>query len=170
MIESSIEVLRKDHRREAFDCGVEELNRYVRTQARQEMDRDVAVVYVLVPSDQPTRIAGYYSLSSTAVRLTELPELVRKKLPRYPFVPATLIGRLAVDQVFRGQGFGERLLIDALERSLSASRTIASAAVVVDAKDGKGVGFYSRYGFILFPSQPLRLFIPMKTIGQLVRP
>ncbi len=162
----SVEVLEKRHQRDNFDCGGDALNRYIRTQARQEMERDVAIVYVLVPHDQPARIAGYYSLSATAVRLSEWPEPTRKKLPRYPLVPATLIGRLAVDQANRGLRLGERLLIDALRRSLTASQTVASVAVIVDAKDTAGVAFYLRYGFIPFPDQPLRLFLPMKTVAQ----
>jgi ribosomal protein S18 acetylase RimI-like enzyme len=164
----TIEVLGKGHRRDDFDCGSEPLDRYLRTQARQDMERGVAIVYVSAPSDAPTRVAGYYSLSSTAVRLAEWPEPTRRKLPRYPLVPATLIGRLAVDRRHRGLRLGERLLIDALRRSLAASETVASVAVVVDAKDETGVAFYRRYGFIAFPDQPLRLFLPMKTIARLV--
>ena len=163
----SIEVLAKRHQRDDFDCGSEPLNRYLRTQARQEMERDVAIVYVVVPFDRPTRIAGYYSLSSTAVRLSEWLEATRKKLPRYPLVPATLLGRLAVDRKYRGLRLGERLLIDGLRRSLTASQAVASVAVIVDAKDQAGVAFYLRYGFIPFPDQPLRLLLSMKTIAQL---
>lgn len=167
MTSFAVEVLGKHHRRDDFECGSDALNRYIRTQARQEMDRGVALVYVLVPADQQTRIAGYYSLSSTAVRLAEWPESIRKKLPRYPLVPATLIGRLAVDHTCRGRRLGERLLIDALQRSVSASQSVASVAVIVDAKDAAGADFYLRYGFMRLPDQPLRLFLPMKTIGQL---
>jgi predicted GNAT family N-acyltransferase len=162
-----VEPLASQHDRQRFDCGVEVLNRYLRTQARQEMARDVAVIYVLVLVDQPATIAGYYSLSATAVRLSELPEATRKRLPRYPLVPATLLGRLAVDQSYRGRGLGERLLVDSLERSLTVSRSVASAAVIVDAKDAAGATFYARYGFIAFPDRPLRLFLPMKTIAAL---
>ena len=162
-----VEPLGPHHDRQRFDCGVEALNRYLLTQARQEMDRDVAVVYVLVPADTPRSIAGYYSLSSTAVRLADLPDTTRKPFPRYPLVPATLLGRLAVDRIYRGQGLGERLLIDALRRSLATSRAVASVAVVVDAKDAPGATFYARYGFQAFPDQPLRLFLPMKTIAAL---
>lgn len=162
-----VERLNPRHDRERFTCGVEALDRYLRVQARQEMTRDIAVVYVLVPADQPATVAGYYSLSSTGVRLSDLPETTRKRLPRYPLVPATLLGRLAVDETFRGRGFGERLLVDALKRSLTASRSVASVAVIVDAKDATGATFYARYGFIAFPDQPLRLFLPMKTIAAL---
>jgi predicted GNAT family N-acyltransferase len=162
-----VEPLTPQHHRDQFDCGVEALNRYLRTQARQEMDRDVAVAYVLCPTRRPSSIAGYYTLSSTAVRLADVPETTRKRLPRYPLVPATLLGRLAVDQTDRGHGLGERLLIDALQRSLIASRSVASVAVIVDAKDSSGATFYARYGFIAFPDEPLRLFLPMKTIAAL---
>jgi predicted GNAT family N-acyltransferase len=162
-----VEPLNPRHDRERFDCGVDALNRYLRAQARQEMTRDIAVIYVLVPADQPTTIAGYHSLSSTAVRMSDLPETTRKRLPRYPLVPATLLGRLGVDRTCRGRGFGERLLVDALKRSLTASRSVASAAVIVDAKDATGATFYTRYGFIAFPDQPLRLFLPIKTIAAL---
>jgi ribosomal protein S18 acetylase RimI-like enzyme len=162
-----VQPLDAHHDRRRFDCGVEALNRYLQTQARQEMERDVSVVYVLSPAEAPAVIAGYYSLSSTAVRLADLPELARKRLPRYPLVPATLLGRLAVDQAYRGRRLGERLLVDALRRSLAASRTVASVAVIVDAKDDAGAAFYTRYGFRRFPDQPLRFFIPMKTIDAL---
>ena len=165
----SVEVLQKAHQRDGFDCGVDDLNRYIRALARQDMDRGAAVVYVAVPSGHPTRIAGYYSLSSTGVRLGDLAEATRRHLPRYPLVPATLLGRLAVDRVFQGSRLGERLLIDALERALAASHTIASAAIVVDAKDDRSAAFYARYGFITFPDQPHRLFIPMATVEQLGR-
>jgi len=164
-----VEALGTHHHRDRFDCGIDALNRYLRTQARQEMARDVAVVYVLVAAGQPATIAGYYSLSSTAVRLAEWPGATRKRLPRYPLVPATLLGRLAVDQSYRGRRLGERLLIDALRRSLRASQSVASVAVIVDAKDAPGARFYTRYGFLPLADQPLRLFLPMKTIGQVPR-
>lgn len=164
-----IELLGPHHDRQSFDCGVEPLNRYLRTQARQEMERDVAVVYVLSATGTANAIAGYHSLSSTAVRLADLPEGTRKRLPRYPLVPATLLGRLAVDRFHRGRRLGEMLLIDALRRSLIASRTVASVAVIVDAKDDAGAAFYARYGFQPFPDQPLRLFLPMKTLEALER-
>jgi predicted GNAT family N-acyltransferase len=161
-----IERLDPRHDRERFSCGVEMLDRYLRVQVRQDMTRGVAVVYVLAPADQPATIAGYYSLSSTAVRLSDLPETTRKRLPRYPLVPATLLGRLAIDEAYRGRGFGERLLIDALQRSLTASWSVASVAVIVDAQDATAATFYAR-GFIALPDQPLRHFLPMKTIAAL---
>jgi predicted GNAT family N-acyltransferase len=162
-----VEVLNKEHDRGAFDCGHAELNAYLRTQARQEMDRGSAIVYVLVPQHASHEIAGFYTLSSSSVRLSDWPDSVRKKLPRYPLVPVTLIGRLAISHSHRGHRLGERLLIDAFLRCHAASRTVGSVAVIVDAKDADTATFYARYGFVAFPDQPLRLFLPMKTIGTL---
>jgi predicted GNAT family N-acyltransferase len=163
----AVEPLRSEHNREGFDCGNAVLNGYFRTRAHQDMERGAAVVYVLVLESAPNQVAGFYSLSSTSVKLAEWPEEVRRKLPRYPLVPATLIGRLAISVSHRGHDLGERLLVDALARSLAASRKIGSTAVVVDAKDADVVKFYKRYGFLPLPDQPQRLFLPMKTIAKL---
>lgn len=163
----SVELLGPGHGRTAFDCGVALLNSYLQQYARQDMERGIATPYVLVPSTNNTEIAGFYTLAATAVKLTDLSEPTAKKLPRYPLVPATLLGRLAVSLKYRGQGLGERLLLDALKRSLKASRVVGSAAVIVDAKEPSGVRFYERYGFRLLPEQDLRLFVAMKTIAML---
>lgn len=163
----SVELFRTSHDRSAFDCGVLPLNSYLQQYARQDMERGIATVYVLVPSTDTTVIAGFYTLTATAVKLVDFPEQTAKKLPKYPLVPATLLGRLAVGVTYRGKGLGERLLMDALKRSLEASRVVGSAAVIVDAKDPSGVGFYERYGFKRLPDQDLRLFIAMKTIAML---
>ena len=157
-------MLGDEHDREAFGCGSEPLERYLRRQARQEADRRVAVTYVAVPIEQRSRIAGFYTLSATAVRLASLPPELAKRLLRYPDVPATLIGRLAVGQDYQGRGLGGHLLVDALKRSREASSRIGSVAVVVDAKDERANDFYAHYGFMAFPDHPTRLFLPMKTI------
>lgn len=126
-------------------------------------------MYVLLADD---RIAGYYTLSADNIDARDLPEgiVAQLNLPRYPYIGATLIGRLARDLVYRGQGVGELLLVDALKKSLSMSRDIASAAVVVDAKDVNAQRFYVQFGFIPFPdSQKKRLFLPMATIEKTFR-
>jgi GNAT superfamily N-acetyltransferase len=163
----AVEILDTHHNRKAFDCGVAVLNAYLQKQAQQDAARGVTTPYVLVPSASPNEIAGFYTLCATAVKLSDVPGEFAKKLPRYPLVPATLLGRLAVDGKYRGQGLGERLLIDALERSVHASETVAAVAVFVDAKDDAAVTFYERYGFNRLPEHPRRLFIPMKTVAQL---
>ena len=108
--------------RASFSCGGGDLDPYLKTRARREMDMRVAVVYVLL-DEAEGRIAGYYTLSSLSV---ELPEGARKGLPKYPECPATLLGHLAVDERYRGQGLGKRLLLDALGRALAGSRAVAS--------------------------------------------
>ena len=152
------------HQRDLFDCGEESLTQYLRTIAGQDSKRHAAVAYILSPTDDPARVAGYYTLASTSVRLADFPAEIARKFPRYPLLPATLIGRLAVNQADRGKRLGERLLIDALSRSLTASSQVASLAVVVDALHEKAAEFYRRFGFIQFADTPLRLFYPMKDI------
>jgi predicted GNAT family N-acyltransferase len=160
-----IEPLGKSHDRAAFSCGVRPMDRYIQTQASQNMNKKLAVVYVLTPDG--TTIAGYYTLSAYSVRLDKIPEEIARKLTRMPEVPATLIGRLAISNAFRGQGLGEILLTDALKRSFKNSEHVASWAVIVDAKGANVVAFYKKYGFMDIPATPNRLFLPMKTIAEL---
>jgi len=160
-----IEPLGPNYGRAAFSCGSKELDSYLRTQAGQDLKKRAAVPFVITPDHRT--IAGFYTLSQHAVDLGELPEDVAKKLPRYPLVSATLLGRLAVSLQFRSQGLGEKLLMDALYRALQSSKQIASAVVVVDAKDEQAAAFYRKYGFIEFRRIQRRSFLPMATIVQL---
>ena len=114
---------------------------------------------VFVAIDPPLGIAGFYSLSTFTLSLTDLPEEIARKLPRYDVIPAALIGRLARDQRVRGRGIGELLLADAIRRILGASKTLAVFAIAVDAKDARAVVFYEGFGFRLFPLHPNRLFL-----------
>jgi GNAT superfamily N-acetyltransferase len=157
-----------DHDREAFSCEVEALDRYLKEQASQDARRNVAVPFVLVTAEK--RIAGYYTLSAASLKGDDLPaELLKKlRLPRYPELPGTLIGRLAVDVAYRGQGLGELLLLDALKRSWLGSRQVASLGVIVDAKDESARRFYLRYDFLPFPENDKRLFLPMRTLEKLL--
>lgn len=158
-----VEPLGKHHDRAAFDCSVEALGRYIREQAGQDAKKKIAATFVLT-GDAPATIAGYYTLSSTSVNVGELPEQVTKKLPRYPLMPATLIGRLAVDWHYQGKGYGELLLVDALRRSLISTEQIGSVAVVVDAKGDKAKAFYEHFQFIRLVNYSHRLFLPMAVI------
>jgi GNAT superfamily N-acetyltransferase len=164
-----IEPLRGDHNRADFSCGNPPLDRYLKEQAGQDLRRGCAAPFVLVSERGGTRILGYYTLSSYGIDGGELPVAVAKKLPRYPLVPATLLGRLAVDRSFQGQGIGEFLLMDALHRALLQSAEIASTAVVVDAIDTGAIKFYRHFGFIPFPVIESRLFLPMKAVVELFR-
>jgi GNAT superfamily N-acetyltransferase len=155
------------HDQAAFTCGNKILDRYLKEIASQDARRLVAAPFVLVETAAPRRICGYYTLSSFGVAPGELPVDVAQKLPGYPILPATLLGRLAVDQQHRGQGAGEFLLMDALHRAHTQTSQIASFAVIVDAIDEQAARFYRHFDFLPFPDRPDRLFLPMKTIAAL---
>jgi len=147
------------HDRATFQSDSPPLNRYLKEQATQDIRRRVAACFVALADEG--RIAGYYTLASASLLLADLPASTGKKLPRYPTVPAIRMGRLAVDQAFKGQGLGGALLVDALDRSLRAE--IAAFALVVDAKDAAAAAFYRHHGFMALPDSPLTLFLPLAT-------
>ena len=155
-----IEALTRQHDRSMFDCGSKPLNRYLTQQVTQDARRRVTACFVAVQQGRAVA-AGYYSLASSSVPLTDLPDEITRKLPRYPSVPAVRMGRLAVDLKFKGQGLGGALLADALERSLNAE--IAAYALVVDAKEKQAAAFYRHHGFIALNDNPLALFLPLAT-------
>jgi len=162
-----IEPLGPRHDRAGFSCGVAALDAYLHKQAGQDLKKRAAVPFVITP-DRRT-IAGYYTLSQYAVQLDAVPPEIAKKLPKYPLVPATLLGRLAVGTAFRGQGLGAMLLTDALYRALQHSKELGSAGVIVDAKDAAALSFYKKYGFLELPQVERRLFLPMGTVEELFR-
>lgn len=131
------------------------------------MERGVAVIWVLHDGAED-RIAGYYTLSNVTILLDELPEQLARRLPKYPNLPATLLGRLAVDQDYKGRGLGGQLLFDALIRAFHVSSNVGSMAVVTDPKNEEAQSFYERYGFepLATTGRP-RLFLPMGTIAKL---
>jgi len=161
--EYTVEPLSAHHDRAAFSCGVDALDRYVRQQAGQDMRRHIAAVYVLRQRESGA-VAGFYTLANTAIQFAELPPTQARRLPRYPQVPATLLGRLAVHVRHRQRGLGEFLLFDAMHRCLESSRTSASFALVVDAKDEAAKRFYLHYGFKTIPGVANRMFLPMQDI------
>lgn len=148
------------HDRAGFNSDSEPLNRYLREQATQDIRRRVAACFVALANTQ--RIAGYYTLASASLLLSDLPASTGKKLPRYPTVPAVRMGRLAVDLEFKGQGLGGALLADALDRA--ARSEIAAFALMVDAKDEAAAAFYRHHGFIALPDSPHTLFLPLATV------
>jgi predicted GNAT family N-acyltransferase len=154
-----ISPLDPERERSGFRCGVEALDRYFRERVTQDIRRRITSCFVAL--DEQNRIAGFYTLAATSVLLADLPEVISKKLPRYPTVPAIRMGRLAIDQAARGKGLGGALLADALSRSIGSE--IAGFALVVDAKDDRATAFYLHHGFIPFADQPRTLFLPLAT-------
>lgn len=144
--------------KKAFNSDSEQLNRYLREQVTQDVRRRVAACFVALADGR--RIAGYYTLASASLLLADLAASTCKKLPRYPTVPAIRMGRLAVDQAFKGQGLGGALLADAR----AARSGIAAFALMVDAKNEAAAAFYRHHGIIALPDSSLSLFLPLATI------
>jgi GNAT superfamily N-acetyltransferase len=149
------------HDRSAFSCGAAPLDRYLREQASQDVKRLMASCFVAMET-ATSAIAGYYTLAATSVQTTDLPPDVLKRLPRYPLLPAALIGRLAVDQRFHRKGLGGALLADAALRVLKGDTK--AFALIVEAKDENALTFYRLQGFHPFNSRPLSLFLPVGTV------
>jgi hypothetical protein len=156
-----VEPLGRQHNRKSFSCGVPALDDYIRTKVSQDIKRLVASCFVAVEKATGT-VAGYYTLSAASIALKDLREMTAKKLPRYPTAPVVRVGRLAVALEFQKEKLCAALLVNAAKRVLESD--VAAFALVVDAKDEKGVGFYLRHGFIQIESRPLTLFLPLQTI------
>lgn len=151
------------HDRAAFDCGVEPLDRYLKTQAGQDVRKRVASCFVLTEGGAAP--IAFYTLTATAIAVHDLPASLAKKLPRYPSIPATLMGRLAVDHRHRGRRLGELMIMDAFSRALRSE--IATYAFVVDAKDETAASFYKAYEFLPLADTGNRFFMPMAEIARL---
>jgi len=161
-----VEPLASNHDRDAFSCGVESLDRYLKTQASQDVRRKANAVFVMTAIDVPNSIVGYFTLCATALEQGDVPEAARKHIPRYPLVSATLLGRLAVDQSGQGQGFGAVLLASALRKAFDSADTVGSSMVVVDAIDDRAISFYEAHGFVRL-GQSSRLAIAMRSLAKL---
>lgn len=152
-----IEPLAAGHDRRSFDSEAAALDRYLRERSTQDMRRRLANCYVAISATG--QVAGFYTLSAIGVSLSELPREVTARLPRYPTVPAALIGRLAVDRRYRGRGLGAALLADAAMRASRAEPAIH--AMLVEAINEPAAEFYRRHGFRPLASNPLSLFLPL---------
>jgi len=158
-----IEKLSKEHKKSDFDCENTLLNNYIQKQAKQDVIRDLSACYVL-NYDSDKRVLGYYTLSGNSIDRNDFPpELMQKMPPSYVNLPTILLGRLAIDKNEKGKGFGEVLLMHALEKCVNISESLGVLAVIVDPIDEKAITFYAKYGFILIPSNN-KMFIPIKTI------
>lgn len=154
------------HDRSGFTCGVEDLDQYLKRYANQDLKRGVSTPYVLTKGDEPD-IIGYYTLSNYLVDVEIFPADVGDGLP-YAQIPATLLGRLAVDQGHQGNRLGQTLLFNALKRSYEVAEDIASFSVVVDATNEEAREFYLHHGFQTFPEKESKLYLSVKTIEEII--
>ena len=158
--------LQTAHKKKDFDCGKPSLNHYLHEQAKQDVKRMLAACFILADNQQ--NVKGYYTLSNASIPRNLLHVNVKSKMPpSYADLPATLMGRLAVDPARAGgQGLGKLLIVDALIRSCEISNTIGSMAVIVDPLDKEAEEFYLKFGFIKLPDS-VKMFLAMGTIATL---
>lgn len=154
------------HDRSNFGCGIPSLDRYFREQVTQDMKRLVCSCFVLIDNDRD-RIAGYYTLAATSIFAEEVAADILRKLPRYPVLPAALVGRLAIDRDYHRRGLGSALIADAALRVLGGD--LKAFAIIVDAKDDDAAAFYKRQGFRQLASRPMSLFLPLATFRKAVQ-
>ncbi len=162
------------HDRNAFDCGVEALNLWLRQTALQHQAKGISRSFVALPANaqevQTYRkagysdvgeesILGYYALASAFILAEDLAPQISKRYPRQ--IPVTRLGRLAVRRDLRNQGLGRFLLADAVTRSRNAALSVGSAGIFVDAKNDAAARFYAQFGFTICKEQPLKLYLPM---------
>jgi|SRR5690606_6139311 len=158
-----IETLKNNHNKKTFSCGYPMLDNYIQKQAKQDIKRDLSACFVLVEI-KTENILGYYTLSANSISRDDFSQSIAQKLhPSYHALPTILLGRLAIDNNFKGNGYGELILLDALNRCVEISKSLGTLAVVGDPIDQKAYDFYNKYGFILIPGTG-KMFIPIKTI------
>lgn len=160
-----IEPLDPSHDRSTFACGQLTLDDHLRRFAGQNQRLGISRTFVARLPDDP-RVVGYHTIAAGAVRVADLPEEYRRRLPRHP-VPVAHLGRLAVDRTWHGRRLGERLLIDALTRIARIADGLGIHAVEVLAIDETARGFYRRYGFVELRDDPRHLYLPMRTVQRL---
>ena len=159
-----IEKLRLDHQLDSFDCGKEELNRFLKRNAWTNQQANSAQTYVAA---HELVVIGYYSLAAGAVAYESASERVKKGLARHP-IPVILLARLAVDVTCQGQGIGPALLKDALRRTAQAADTIGARALLVHAKDADAKSFYEHFNFEPSLSDAFHLLLLMKDLKRML--
>lgn len=160
----TIEKLQRHHAVDAFDCGREELNRFLQQYALQNQQSGGSQTYVGLVDHT---VVGYDALAVGSVEQEEAPARVKKGLARHS-IPIMLLARLAVDHRWQKQGIGAGLLKDAMLRTLQAADIAGIRALVVHAKDDRAKGFYARYDFLPSPSDPFHLFMLLKDVRSIV--
>ncbi len=160
-----IEKLQRSHPVDGFDCGQEDLNRFLIRYALQGQQAGASQTYLALDGD---RVVGFYSLVVGQVEYDEAPERVTKGLARHP-VPIMLLARLAVSLDHQGRKLGAGLLKDAMLRTLRAADIAGIRALVTHAKDDAARRFYERFDFVASPSDPHHLLMLLKDMLKAVQ-
>jgi GNAT superfamily N-acetyltransferase len=157
------EPIKKKHDREAFDCGEESLNEFLRRYARKSHELGGAKTFLAIDAADKKTILGFYSLSPASVEYSLTPDTIRRGLARHD-VPGFRLARLAVDRRVQGRGIGGQLLLAAGRRCLLASAEVGGVVLVIDAKNERVAGWYASYGALPLLDAPLTLLLPLATI------
>ena len=166
MADWTIELLSKHHDRIAFACGVKSLDDFLRLRASQYDKRRLGRTHIAVQAGS-VRIAGFYTLAAGSLDVSDFPEADRRKLPKHR-IPTIHLGRLAVDQAYRGQRLGETLLFHAFQTALELTGKMGAHVVGVRAIDENALAFYRKYGFLALVDNPHHLFLPMKAVEAII--
>jgi GNAT superfamily N-acetyltransferase len=158
----------KQHNRAAFDCGDADLNQYLQRYARQNHESGGAKCFVAAPTDTPTRVLGFYTLSPASLEYARTPSLAKKGLGRYE-VPVFRLGRLAVDRTAQGRGLGGALLLRAASRCLRVAKDVGGVALLIDAKSARAAQWYQSYGALALDDAPLSLVLPLAVAADAIR-
>ena len=150
------------HKVDAFDCGKEPLNSFIKHHAMRNQSNNSARTFVSTRVGT-SEVVGYYSLCAASVEYEQTPERIRKGLARHE-VPLVLLARLAVEQTCQRIGLGPSLLQDAFGRFITVQQTIGARALLAHAKDEEAKAFYEKWGFVSTDGLPLHLYILAKDI------
>jgi len=152
---SAPEKLRADHNVAEFTSGEPSLDDWLRRRALQNEESGASRTYVVCAGQK--RVVGYYALAVGAVAHAGAPGRVKRNMPDP--VPVMVLGRLAVDEGFQGQGIGVGLVRDAVLRTLQASDIAGIRAILVHAISERAKRFYEAAGFAPSPVDPMTLMV-----------
>ncbi len=157
-------LLTHNHDRTGFDCGIPELNRFLKATARQHINKGISRTFVLVDEKYPKVILGFFSLTICEVDAKNIPVAYAKKYPSQHSLPAVRLARLAVSIKEQGKRYGEALLGEAIQRTATIAQQAGFIGLFVDVKNESAKQFYEKYGFVSIEGIPLKLFLPVKTL------
>ncbi|MBI5632781.1 MAG: GNAT family N-acetyltransferase [Nitrospirae bacterium] len=163
-----IALISREHDRAAFDCGVSELNAFLKATARRHGEKGLSRTFVLTESDKPAVIIGFLSLTLCEITAEQLPPAYAAMYPKHN-LPAVRLARLAVSLRHQGKGYGTLLVAEAVHRTILIADQAGSIGLFVDAKNDRARDFYKHYGFVPLPGQNKTLFLPLKTLRDAIK-
>ena len=162
------EPINKKHNREAFDCGEDALNEFLRRYARKSHDLGGAKTFLAIGDADNETIIGFYSLAPASLDYARTPEIVRRGLAHHE-MPGFRLARLAVDRRMQGLGLGGQLLLAAGKRCVLAAAEVGGVVLVIDAKNERVARWYAGYGAVVASDAPLTLMLPLTMLETALR-